>query len=55
MAGIRDKLKHAEIPKPLQGLGVTLIITGLMAMAFAGFKGINLIKFIGEVGSGSGH
>lgn len=46
MAGIREKLKHADIPRPLQGLGITMIITGIMAMAFTGFKGIDLIKAI---------
>jgi Na+-transporting NADH:ubiquinone oxidoreductase subunit E len=40
MAGIRQRLQHANIPKPLKGLGITMIITGLMAMAFMGFQGI---------------
>jgi len=40
MAGIRQKLELADIPKPLRGLGITVIITGLMAMAFLGFQGI---------------
>lgn len=39
MAGLRQKLEHADIPEPLRGLGITLIITGLMAMAFMGFAG----------------
>ena len=38
MAGIRRRLEHADIPKPLRGLGITLIITGLMAIAFLGFR-----------------
>ncbi|MHC4983129.1 MAG: Rnf-Nqr domain containing protein [Planctomycetota bacterium] len=38
MAGIRQRLEHADVPRPLRGLGITLIITGLMAMAFMGFK-----------------
>ena len=37
MAGIRQRLEHADIPRPLRGLGITLIITGLMAIAFLSF------------------
>ena len=40
MAGIRERIRFADVPKPLKGLGVSLVITGLMAMAFMGFKGI---------------
>ena len=40
MAGIRLRLEHADIPEALKGLGITMIITGLMAMAFMGFTGI---------------
>jgi len=40
MAAIRQRLSHADIPKPLAGLGIALIITGIMAMAFMGFSGI---------------
>ncbi len=40
MAGIRQRLAHADVPRPLRGLGITLIITGLMAMAFMGFTGM---------------
>lgn len=40
MAGIRQKIKNAKIPKGLEGPGIALIITGLMAMAFLGFSGI---------------
>ena len=40
MAGIRVRLQHADIPQPLRGLGITVIITGLMAMAFMGFTGM---------------
>lgn len=40
LAGIRQKIKNAPIPKGLKGPGITLIITGLMAMAFIGFSGI---------------
>lgn len=40
MAGIREKLVHARIPKGLEGAGITLIIAGIMAMAFMGFTGM---------------
>ena len=40
MAGIRERLEHADIPRPLRGLGITVIITGLMALAFMGFTGM---------------
>jgi Na+-transporting NADH:ubiquinone oxidoreductase subunit NqrE len=40
MAGIRNKLQDADIPEPLQGLGSTVIITGIMALAFMGFTGM---------------
>ena len=44
LAGIRQKIKNAPIPKGLQGPGITLIITGLMALAFIGFSGIVVIQ-----------
>ena len=40
MAGIRQKLANDRIPKGLQGPGITLIIAGLMALAFIGFTGV---------------
>ncbi len=40
MAGLRAKLETADVPAPLRGLGITMIITGLMAMAFMGFTGM---------------
>lgn len=42
MAAIREKIKYSEVPKPLKGLGIAFIITGLMGIAFMGFMGINL-------------
>lgn len=42
IAAIREKLTYSNIPKGLQGMGITFIITGLMAMAFMGLLGINL-------------
>jgi Na+-transporting NADH:ubiquinone oxidoreductase subunit E len=40
MAGIREKLKRARLPKGLEGAGITLVITGMMALAFMGFQGM---------------
>lgn len=40
MAGIRQRLKNERIPRGLQGPGITLIIAGLMALAFMGFSGV---------------
>ena len=40
MAGIRQRLANDRIPKGLQGPGITLIIAGLMALAFIGFTGV---------------
>ncbi len=40
MAGIREQLQFADIPKPLQGAGIALITAGLMSMAFMGFSGL---------------
>jgi len=40
MAGIRQKLANERIPQGLQGPGITLIIAGLMALAFIGFTGV---------------
>lgn len=42
MAAIRQKLRTAHIPAPLRGLGITFITTGLIAMAFMTFSGIQL-------------
>jgi Na+-transporting NADH:ubiquinone oxidoreductase subunit E len=42
MAAIRKKLRYSHLPDGLKGLGITMIMTGLMAMAFMCFSGINL-------------
>lgn len=42
MAAIRQKLKYADVPRGLRGYGITMITTGLMAMAFMLFSGITL-------------
>ncbi len=44
MAGIRQRINENAIPKGLRGPGITLIITGLMALAFVGFSGIVQIQ-----------
>jgi len=40
LAGIRAKLKEKLVPVGLQGAGISLIITGIMALGFVGFSGI---------------
>jgi len=40
MAGIREQLDLAEIPEPLKGAGIALIVAGIMALAFSGFIGM---------------
>ena len=40
LAGIREELKFADIPKPLQGAGIAFIIAGLLSLAFSGFAGL---------------
>ena len=42
IASIREKIAYSNVPKPLKGLGITFIITGLMAIAFMSFSGIKL-------------
>jgi len=42
IAAIREKLKYSNIPKPLQGLGIIFITTGLIGLAFMGFMGFKL-------------
>ncbi len=42
LAGIREKMEYNDVPKPLQGLGITFITVGLMAMAFMCFSGISI-------------
>jgi Na+-transporting NADH:ubiquinone oxidoreductase subunit E len=40
LAGIREKLKYSDIPDGLQGLGITFMTAGLMALAFMSFGGM---------------
>ena len=42
IAAIREKLAYSDIPKPLRGVGIAFIITGLMGIAFMSFLGIRL-------------
>ncbi len=42
IAAIREKIRYSNIPRPLKGLGITFIITGLMGIAFMSFMGIKL-------------
>lgn len=42
LAAIRERLDFSNVPKPLRGIGITFIITGLMGIAFMSFLGIKL-------------
>ena len=42
LAAIREKLAYSNVPKPLRGIGITFIITGLMGIAFMSFLVIKL-------------
>lgn len=42
LAAIREKIRYSNIPAPLRGLGITFILTGLMAIGFMSFMGITL-------------
>lgn len=42
LAAIRERLRYSKIPPALQGLGIAMIVTGLMAIAFLSFSGIKL-------------
>jgi Na+-transporting NADH:ubiquinone oxidoreductase subunit E len=47
LAAIREKLRTANIPAPLQGLGIAFIITGLMGIAFMSLLGLNPATYFG--------
>ncbi len=40
MSGIREELEFADVPKPFQGVSITLIVAGMLALAFMGFAGL---------------
>ena len=42
LAAIRERLAYSNVPKPLRGIGITFIITGLMGIAFMSFLGIKI-------------
>ena len=42
LAAIRERLNYSNVPKPLRGIGITFIITGLMGIAFMSVLGIKL-------------
>ena len=42
LAAIREKLKYSNVPDGLKGLGITMLLTGLMGIAFMSFMGIQL-------------
>jgi electron transport complex protein RnfA len=41
MAGIREELDYCDVPKSLQGAGITLIVAGILSLAFMGFGGVD--------------
>jgi len=41
MAGIREELDMCDVPRPLRGAGISLIVAGILAMAFMGFTGVD--------------
>lgn len=42
LAGIREKMKYSDVPDGLRGLGITFVTTGLMALGFMSFNGVQL-------------
>ena len=42
LAAIREKMAYSNVPAPLKGIGITFIITGLMALGFMSFMGIKI-------------
>jgi Na+-translocating ferredoxin:NAD+ oxidoreductase subunit A len=40
MAGIREELELADVPRSLQGAGITMVVAGIMALGFMGFAGM---------------
>jgi electron transport complex protein RnfA len=41
MAGIREELDYCDVPKALKGAGITLVIAGILSLAFMGFAGVD--------------
>jgi len=44
IAGLRKKMRYSNVPGPFQGVAITMIVTGMMAMAFIGFAGMVSIQ-----------
>ncbi|MCC8113163.1 MAG: electron transport complex subunit RsxA [Bacteroidales bacterium] len=42
MAGIREQLELTDVPRPMRGVPIALVVAGLLAMAFMGFSGISV-------------
>jgi Na+-transporting NADH:ubiquinone oxidoreductase subunit E len=42
LAGIREKLKYSDVPRGLQGTGITFIVVGLISLGFLAFSGIRI-------------
>lgn len=40
MASLREKLRYADVPQPLEGLGIAFILAGMLALSFLGFSGM---------------
>ena len=40
MASLREKLAYADVPKPLEGIGIAFLIAGMLSLAFLGFSGM---------------
>ena len=43
IAAIREKMKYSNVPDGLKGLGITMLLTGLMGIAFMSFLGISKV------------
>ncbi|MCK5565208.1 MAG: NADH:ubiquinone reductase (Na(+)-transporting) subunit E [Planctomycetes bacterium] len=44
MAGLRQKMRYSDVPKPFKGVAIAMIVTGVLAMAFMGFAGMVTIQ-----------
>ena len=44
IAGLRQRMRYSDVPRPFKGVAIAMIITGVMAMAFMGFAGMVRIQ-----------
>ncbi len=44
IAGLRQKMRYSNVPRPFRGVAIAMVITGVMAMAFMGFAGMVRIQ-----------